>query len=209
MTDHKPLTFALHRISDALSARQQRHLSFLAEFTSDVHHMPGAENVVADTLSRPAALVLPASEGEVSLAHAGPRATRRMVTSRYSWPGCSKDVEVWSRDCQQCGRSKSGPQLKRPPLPINIPACSFTHVHVDIVGPLPVTSSGHSYLLTMMDRTTRWPEVVPLKTITVQEVADAFMQTWIARFGVPAVVTTDRGTQFSGSVEVFVHHAGS
>jgi hypothetical protein len=37
------------------SARQQRHLSYIAEFTSDIQHVPGAANVVADTLSRPAA----------------------------------------------------------------------------------------------------------------------------------------------------------
>ena len=33
LTDHKPLTFALHRITDAWSARQQRQLSYIVEFT--------------------------------------------------------------------------------------------------------------------------------------------------------------------------------
>ena len=32
---------------------QQRCLSFLLEFNWDIHHLPGAENVVADPLSRP------------------------------------------------------------------------------------------------------------------------------------------------------------
>ena len=53
LSDHKPLTFALHRQSDAWSARQQRHLSYVAEYTSDIRHVPGKENVVADCLSRP------------------------------------------------------------------------------------------------------------------------------------------------------------
>ena len=52
-TDHKPLTHALFRSSPPWSARQQRHLSYLAEFTSSIVHIPGKENVVADTLSRP------------------------------------------------------------------------------------------------------------------------------------------------------------
>jgi cleavage and polyadenylation specificity factor subunit 1 len=60
-TDHKPLVFALHRNSDAWSARQQRHLSYVAEFTSDIRHVPGCDNKVADALSRPAATVLPAA----------------------------------------------------------------------------------------------------------------------------------------------------
>ena len=53
LSDHKPLTFALQRQSDAWSARQQRHLSYVAEYMSDIRHVPGKENVVADCLSRP------------------------------------------------------------------------------------------------------------------------------------------------------------
>jgi hypothetical protein len=52
-TDHKPLTHALFRSSPPWSARQQRHLSYLAEFTSSIVHIPGKENVVADALSWP------------------------------------------------------------------------------------------------------------------------------------------------------------
>ena len=51
-TDHKPLTFALFRVSPPWSARQQCHLSYLSEFTSDLVHLPGLQNVVADALSR-------------------------------------------------------------------------------------------------------------------------------------------------------------
>jgi hypothetical protein len=52
-TDHKPLVGTLHRRSDPISARQQRHLSFIAEFAPSIRHNPGASNVVSDTLSRP------------------------------------------------------------------------------------------------------------------------------------------------------------
>ncbi len=48
-TDHKPLTFALSRATDAWTPR---HLSYVAEFTADIRYIPGKENVVADTLSR-------------------------------------------------------------------------------------------------------------------------------------------------------------
>ena len=50
VTDHKPLTFALHRLSDPWTAKQQRQLSYVAEYTSDIRHVPGRENVVADAL---------------------------------------------------------------------------------------------------------------------------------------------------------------
>jgi hypothetical protein len=45
-TDHKPLTYALHRVSEPWSARQQRQLGYLAEFTADICHLTGKQNVV-------------------------------------------------------------------------------------------------------------------------------------------------------------------
>ncbi len=53
LTDHKPLVGALARVSDPWTARQCRHLAYVAEFTSDIQHVAGQENVVADALSRP------------------------------------------------------------------------------------------------------------------------------------------------------------
>ena len=51
-TDHKPLTFALASSSERWTPRQQRHLSFIAEYTADLRHVRGRDNAVADVLSR-------------------------------------------------------------------------------------------------------------------------------------------------------------
>ena len=73
------------------------------------------------------------------------------------------------------------------------PAKRFSHIHIDIVGPLP-PSSGFTHLLTIMDRTTRSPEAIPLRDTTTTECARALISTWIARFGVPLDMTSDRVT---------------
>ncbi|BHF77222.1 hypothetical protein SprV_0502032600 [Sparganum proliferum] len=52
-TDHKPLTFAIHSRSDKLSPREIRHLDYISQFTSDIRHIDGSRNEVADALSRP------------------------------------------------------------------------------------------------------------------------------------------------------------
>ena len=57
-TDHKPLTYVFGNDVDR-SPRQTRHLSFIAEFTTDVQHVKGKFNVVADSLSRIDAVALP------------------------------------------------------------------------------------------------------------------------------------------------------
>ena len=50
-TDHKPLTFALRSTTERRSPRQARHLAFISEFTTDIHHIEGQANKVADALS--------------------------------------------------------------------------------------------------------------------------------------------------------------
>ena len=52
-TDHKPLVGAVSSGKPRDSDRQQRQLSFINEYTSEVVHIAGKDNVVADTFSRP------------------------------------------------------------------------------------------------------------------------------------------------------------
>ena len=51
-TDHKPLENAVHKKTDSLTVLQQRQLSYIAEHTSDIIHIAGKQNVLADALSR-------------------------------------------------------------------------------------------------------------------------------------------------------------
>jgi hypothetical protein len=46
-TDHKPLIYALARVSEPWTARQTSQLSYVAEYTSDIRHIAGAANVMA------------------------------------------------------------------------------------------------------------------------------------------------------------------
>jgi hypothetical protein len=67
LTDHKPLVSALHQVKAPWSARQQRHLAYIAEFTADLQHTSGVDNVVADALSRPDPPVLAAAVAPVAV----------------------------------------------------------------------------------------------------------------------------------------------
>jgi transposase InsO family protein len=289
-TDHKPLTHSVRRSDEAWTPRQQRQMAYIAEFTADVRHIAGEENVVADALSRPpvalssptptvrredrsagarpalpvasALPVVPPFAGDPvdlaviadsqllcpdtislaassslsiqrihtdgklllcdfstghlrpllpvahrisifnavhSLGHPGIRATRRLISARWVWKGMSSDIAAWCADCQLCQRSKITRQHTAPLQQFAVPSTKFSHIHVDLVGPLP-SSNGFTHLLTIVDRTTRWLEAIPLSSTTATAVADALVAGWVARFGVPADLSSDRGVQFTSEV---------
>ncbi len=134
-----------------------------------------------------------------SIAHPGIRASRRLLSARVVWRGMASDIASWCRDCQQCNRAKVTSQPAAPVQPIPVPSRRFSHVHVDIVGPLPTSAHRQSYLSTVIDRSTRWIEAIPMKNQEASSCIDAFVSAWISRFGVPDTVTSDKGTQFMSS----------
>ena len=52
-TDHKPIVGAIKNTKERDSDRQQRQISFILEYVSDVLFIAGKQNVVADALSGP------------------------------------------------------------------------------------------------------------------------------------------------------------
>ncbi|KFD60560.1 hypothetical protein M514_27264 [Trichuris suis] len=134
-----------------------------------------------------------------ALSHPGIRPTQKLITRYYVWPGINKDVRLWARLCLTCQRTKIQRHVRTPPKYFAVPDSRFDHVHVDIVGPLP-PSRGYTYLLTMVDCFTRWPEAVPLTNCKAETVARGFTTAWISRFGLPSIITTDQGRQFQSSL---------
>ena len=133
------------------------------------------------------------------LSHPSGRTMLTIIAKSYVWPSMRKDVLTWARQCNSCATSKIAQHTSPPIRPIETPQERFTHIHVDIMGPLP-EDRGFKYLLTMIDRTTRWPEAVPITDTTADTVVRTFLEARVARYGIPITVTSDRGTQFTSEV---------
>lgn len=129
------------------------------------------------------------------LSHPGINATRKLITSRYFWPGMNIYLNQWSKSCISCQRSKIQRHTRSEFGKFNLPSARFDHVHMDLVGPLP-PSSGMTHILTIVDRFTRWPEAYAISDTSTRTIAEVFVENYVSRFGCPKEITTDRGCQF-------------
>ncbi|XP_049829083.1 protein NYNRIN-like [Schistocerca gregaria] len=124
----------------------------------------------------------------------------KLVSKTFVWPGMDRDCRQWTTACLCREARISWSCVGEFP---DVSSCC-AHVHPDVVGPM-APSNGHGYLMTMIDRYTRWPEAVPMDNILVEMLAAAFTSKWLARFGCPLRITTNGGRQFES--ELFMQTA--
>lgn len=87
------------------------------------------------------------------------------------------------------------PTIGPPMILTDVLSTAFSHVYIDIVGPS-LPSHGFPYLLTVLDRSTRWPEASPLTGFT-SECARTFTLGWVECSGVH---TSNHGCQFTSTL---------
>ncbi|MEL7426918.1 MAG: reverse transcriptase domain-containing protein, partial [Bacteroidota bacterium] len=105
------------------------------------------------------------------LSHPGVKRSQNLMSEKFVWPFMKKDIQKWVNECQQCQTSKIFKHNKAAISNIPNNAPKFSSIHLDLVGPLP-PNKGHQYILTIIDRFTRWPEAVPLPDCRTQTVVD-------------------------------------
>jgi hypothetical protein len=80
-TDHKPITYAFQQKRDKCSPRQFNHLDFVAQFKTDIKHISGQDNVVANELSRVQFVTAPPSNDTLAAAQDGDDELRTLLGS--------------------------------------------------------------------------------------------------------------------------------
>ncbi|GFT10349.1 retrovirus-related Pol polyprotein from transposon 412 [Trichonephila clavipes] len=144
--------------------------------------------------------VLKELHGSPTGGHFGVMKTLHRVRERFFWGKVRADVEQWCKSCDACSARK-GPKIRsRGKLHRYNVGAPFERIAFDILGPLPKTVSGNKYLLVVMDYFTKWPEVYPIPDQEAPTVAEAVVQHWISRYGVPLQLHSDQGRNFVSAV---------
>ncbi|GFW82638.1 retrovirus-related Pol polyprotein from transposon 17.6 [Trichonephila clavipes] len=123
----------------------------------------------------------------------------------------SGEIAEFVQTCKGCQLRKPEKIGDRAPItPIVRPELPFEIVNIDVIGPIqPPSGRGHKYVLCMMDQHTRWPEAVPLRSLTAKNACDSLLQIF-SRTGIPSIIASDQGTNFKSALtQEFTKRIGS
>jgi hypothetical protein len=106
-------------------------------------------------------------------AHMSSNRMVKVLKERFYWNRMHTDVTEYVAACEKCVRHKSVRNVHDGLLQPIVVRKSFEIVGIDIKGPFKV-SNGYKYVLVMIDLFTGWVEVVPLRSLTANEVCQGF-----------------------------------
>src|SRR5438552_18340761 len=105
------------------------------------------------------------------------------------------DIIRYIRGCDTCqkrAQNKETPEASS----ATIMAELFSHIRIDVMGPLPRTLTGKRYIILAVDFFTKWIEEIAVEDADAQTITKFIYFDIICRHGVPKQITSDRGTEF-------------
>lgn len=124
-----------------------------------------------------------------------------LVKRRFYWRAMDVQIENYVTTCDQCQRNKAS---QRPPsgplMPLPIPEQPGIDWSMDMIMPLPTTRSGHSGIVTFVDRGSKLIHLAPCKSnVSAKQLAEITIREIVQHHGVPRSIVSDRGSQFTSN----------
>ncbi|KAG1941678.1 retrotransposable element [Pimephales promelas] len=132
--------------------------------------------------------------------HHGVRATYKTLKQVAYWPCMQKHVAEYIKECLICCQFQPANPHHRAPLQRRKVTFPWSDLQIDWVGPLPRSTRGNKYFLTVVCQFTKWVECLPAPNDTAQTTAYLLMNHIFSRFGLPMSVNSDRGTHFTAEI---------
>ena len=132
--------------------------------------------------------------------HLGEDKTLLKIRERFYWPGLQRSVRDWCRTCEPCVTRKTAPKRNHAPLQTIRAGYPMQVVAVDIMGPLPESEAGNSYVLVAGDYFTKWMEAYAIPDQEATTVAQKLIDEMFCRFSPPEQLHSDQGAQFESKL---------
>ncbi|XP_057720739.1 uncharacterized protein LOC130935159 [Arachis stenosperma] len=130
--------------------------------------------------------------------HIGGKAlARKLIRAGYYWPSMMADSKEFVKKCVKCQQNANFARAPASELSLLTTSRPFSQWGVDLLGPFPVGSGQVKYLIVAIDYYTKWIEAEPLASISSSNCRKFMWRQVITRFGIPEVVVSDNGTQFT------------
>ncbi len=107
---------------------------------------------------------------DTTCGHLGFTRTLKRFQDRFYWAGYTDDIRLWCAQCSRC--QEGGNQSRKPKAPLKQSKVGaiLERVALDILGPLPVSSTGNKYILVIVDYFSRWTEAFALANIEAETI---------------------------------------
>ena len=116
------------------------------------------------------------------------------------FPGMLKEAESVVKRCHQCQVKVGNAKPQRHTLFPHVEGYPFQKLSLDFVGPLPTSTRGNNYLLTVKDTFTRWLEAFPIRSANAAIVVRRLETEIFPRYGLCDQIHSDRGSQFTSDM---------
>ena len=132
--------------------------------------------------------------------HFGVAKALAKVREKFFWPKCRQFVEEWCRKCDTCASCKGPTKRRKGPMKQFNVRAPLERVAVDVMGPLPTSTSGNKYILILGDYFTKWVEAYLLENQQAETVAEVIVKEFVSRFGAPFQLHSDQGRNFEAEL---------
>jgi transposase InsO family protein len=145
--------------------------------------------------------ILHQHHGSLAGGHYGRTRTLERMKLQYWWRGMKKDVEAWTRSCDECAKAKKRGGAKHQGLLQPFPATRlWERIAVDLIIGLPRSKKGNTIVATFSEAFSKFKWAYALPNKEAATVAKIYIERILWPYGAPEKLLSDRGTEFLAEI---------
>jgi hypothetical protein len=183
----------LHRIHDQLLSKQNVFKDFLL-IDNELFYRKGSAPLKVLMTEQDLQTLLNFLHDQ--LGHASLHPIYAWISSRFHRPKLYSSIQSYIDSCHTCQVNTSRQPKYSFSGSLGVSGL-FLAWSIDFLGPLPISSTGYSYIFIAVEHLSRYPIAIPCKDATGATAAQIVLTSIICNFGTPTSLYLDEGTCFT------------